>query len=159
MEKQNLLKDLAQTDGLTGQLNADTTRLCIQDRLQDKDPSETDFCILFDLDTFVHLSPDIISRVGGDGFGIYLVAIESEENTLPYCNSLPERVRFKLHTEGVAISLGASKVREKDTFATLFARVDQALSQAKHKGKNRIELVDSETPTGTGEAATDPRLQ
>lgn len=186
VEKQNLLKGLAQTDGLTGLLNAETTRLHIQDRLRDKNPSEADFCILFDLDDFKavndtfghltgdkvlktigsillqdhHLSPDIIGRVGGDEFCIYLVAITSEENTLSYCNSLLERVRFKLRTEGVTISLGGSKVREKDTFETLFGRVDQALYQAKHKGKNRIELVDSETPTGTGEAAaTAPRLQ
>lgn len=171
VEKQNLLKELAQKDGLTGLLNATTTRLRIEQRLQDKDPSETDFCIIFDLDDFKtindsngHLAgnkvlkavgsillqqynsnPKIVGRIGGDEFCAYLVAIASKETALSYCNTLLESIRFKLRTEGVTISLGLSQVRVNDTYETLFARVDDALYQAKSKGKNRIEIAGSET--------------
>lgn len=131
VEKLNHLEDLAQTDGLTGLLNATTTRLRIVQRLNAKKPSGIDFCILFDLDDFKtvndtngHLAgdrvlksvgnillqsnrskDDIIGRVGGDEFCIYLVAIGTEEAAFSYCTSLLERVRFKLHAEGVTISM------------------------------------------------------
>ena len=167
VERQDYLKELAQTDGLTGLLNATTTRLRIEQRLQHKKPAEDDFCILFDLDEFksindsnghlagdnvlktigsillqgYHSSNDILGRIGGDEFCVYLVAIASEEAALSFCAALMESVRFKLRSVGVTISIGASKVEENETYEELYARVDHALYKAKARGKNRLELA------------------
>ena len=164
VERQNHLEKLAQTDGLTGLLNADTTRLLMEDRLQQKDSSETDWCILFDIDDFKtindtkghlegdrvlknlgatllqgsHSTKDLIGRVGGDEFCIYLVAIRSEGEALDFCASLLETIRFKFRSDGVTISMGIAKVEATDTYETLYARVDNMMYQAKSKGKNRL---------------------
>lgn len=170
IEKLNHLQGLAQTDGLTGLLNAATTRLRIKERLKTRKSSEIDFCILFDLDDFKavndtsgHLAgdrvlttvgaillqgsrcpDDIIGRVGGDEFCIYLVGLASEEEGLSYCTALLDSVRFALHAQGVTISIGGSRVEEKDTYEMLYARVDHAMYQAKNRGKDRIQVFSSQ---------------
>ncbi len=169
-ERQNHLENLAKTDGLTGLLNADTTRSLIGQRLQQRDSSKTDYCILFDIDDFKtindskghlegdrvlkdlgtllvqgsHSEKDIIGRVGGDEFCIYLVAILTEEEALDYCNFLLESVRFTFRSEGVTISMGITKVENTDTYETLYARVDRMMYQAKSKGKNRVKVFSSQ---------------
>ncbi len=175
VKKQNHLKNLAQTDGLTSLFNAATTRSKIEERLQLRQSSEIDFCILVDLDEFKkindtkghlggnmvletlgklirqgnHTSKDIMGRVGGDEFCIYLVAIPDAETALTYCTSLLESVRFRLYKEGVTISMGVAEVEKGETYEALYARVDRALYQAKSKGRNRIEIADAgkETPS------------
>ena len=179
VERQDYLKKLAQTDGLTGVLNAATTRHRIEQRLQHKKPAEDDFCILFDLDEFksindsnghlagdnvlktigsillqgYHSSNDILGRIGGDEFCVYLVAIASEEAALSFCTALMESVRFKLRSVGVTISIGASKVEENETYEELYARVDHALYKAKARGKNRLELATLQTEADSDDQA------
>lgn len=168
---QNQLKDLAQTDGLTGLLNAATTRLKIESRLKNKDSSETDYCILFDIDDFKlvndtrgHLEGDrvlkslgsvllqgahsneiIIGRVGGDEFCIYHKAIAAEMDPLSYATALLEAVRLTFHEDGITISMGLSAVKPMDSYETLYARVDNAMYQAKSKGKNCVHVFPSPT--------------
>ncbi|HKL60229.1 MAG TPA: GGDEF domain-containing protein, partial [Sphaerochaeta sp.] len=152
-----------------------TTHHYIETRLQHKQSSETDYCILFDLDDFKsvndtmghlagnkvleaigdvllqsnHTHADIIGRVGGDEFCIYLVAVQSEKAALSYCASLLEAVRVRFSDDQVTISMGMARVAEKDTYETLYTRVDFAMYQAKSKGKNRLEIVDTQTNTRT----------
>ena len=175
IKKQHVLENLAKTDGLTGLLNATTTHHYVETRLQHKQSSETDYCILFDLDDFKsvndtmghlagnkvleaigdvllqsnHTHADIIGRVGGDEFCIYLVAVQSEKAALSYCASLLEAVRVRFSDDQVTISMGMARVAEKDTYETLYTRVDFAMYQAKSKGKNRLEIVDTQTNTRT----------
>lgn len=170
IEKQNHLRNLAQVDGLTGVLNAMTTRIQIENRLQERASSDNDFCILLDLDKFKQINDtqghmvgnkvleilanimlqskqtnnEIMGRVGGDEFCIYLVSIPDGESVLSYCTYLMEAIRFKLHVYGGTISMGVAKVEKDETYEELFARVDHALYQAKSKGKNRIEVANTQ---------------
>lgn len=166
-ERLNYLENLAQLDGLTGLLNAATTRRIIETRLEQKHLEEMDACILFDIDDFKavndklgHLagdkvlqalatimlenpcsSQDILGRIGGDEFCAYLVGIPSQEAALHYCTTLLEAVRTTLHTEGVTISLGFAMVVGLQTFEKLYTQVDQAMYRAKENGKDRIEVA------------------
>lgn len=165
--KQEYLTNLAQKDGLTKLFNAATIRMKIEKRLTQKPPEERDFCILFDLDDFKaindsggHLAGDrvlqtigkimrqtkystrdLLGRIGGDEFCIYVVAAPSYETVIAYCNSLIETIRSELSEEGVTVSLGVVEVKETETLEDVYARVDQALYNSKAKGKNRIELM------------------
>ncbi|MDD4220130.1 MAG: GGDEF domain-containing protein, partial [Sphaerochaetaceae bacterium] len=165
--KQKHLENLAQKDGLTDLLNASTTRHQIEKRLTQKLPEERDFCILFDLDDFKAVNDsgghlvgdrvlqtigeimlqtqsstlDILGRVGGDEFCIYLIDVPSYETVISYCTSLLEIVRSRLQEEGVTISLGVVEVQKGETYEELYTRVDNALYTSKANGKNRMEIM------------------
>ena len=165
--KQKHLENLAQKDGLTDLLNASTTRHQIEKRLTQKLPEERDFCILFDLDDFKAVNDsgghlvgdrvlqtigeimlqtqsstlDILGRVGGDEFCIYLIDVSSYETVISYCTSLLEIVRSRLQEEGVTISLGVVEVQKRETYEELYTRVDNALYTSKANGKNRMEIM------------------
>lgn len=160
--KQKHLENLAQKDGLTNLLNASTTRHQIEKHLTQKLPEERDFCILFDLDDFKAVNDsgghlvrdrvlqtigeimlqtqsstlDILGRVGGDEFCIYLINVSSYEAVISYCTSLIEIVRSRLQEKGVTISLGVVEVQKGEIYEELYTRVDNALYTSKANGKN-----------------------
>lgn len=90
---------------------------------------------------------DIIARYGGEEFIILL-----PKTTLKDASHVAERLRIKVedtkvHTpEGeirFTISLGVACLSEtEDTLDTLIKHADEALYQAKHNGRNRVELFD-----------------
>lgn len=87
---------------------------------------------------------DILLRLGGEEFGVLMPGVELEQ-----ARQLGELFRQRLDEHGLSVqgqplrlttSLGLGAFdRTRDTSAdTLFRRVDEALYQAKHLGRNRL---------------------
>ncbi|MBU2552407.1 MAG: diguanylate cyclase [Proteobacteria bacterium] len=89
---------------------------------------------------------DFIARYGGDEFTIIL-----PEAKLNVAVRIAEKVRaaiaeveFKLYRDKdlvvhVGLSMGVAEVRSGDDAASVFQRADQALYQAKEKGRNQVQ--------------------
>lgn len=84
---------------------------------------------------------DLLIRWGGEEFLILLLNTKIEE-----AGSFAERIRVGVEQEqfaaagSITISLGVAQLREGDSTDTLLKRVDNALYQAKQKGRNRVVL-------------------
>jgi diguanylate cyclase (GGDEF)-like protein len=164
---QQALNEMAMKDVLTGLCNRRHLTGVIETEMRQRMQSGQTFSlILFDVDHFKQinddyghdvgdeilieiarlakrLSPDIdhVGRWGGEEF--LLLGLDLE---LPSALGLAEVLRdevacFDFPTVGrVTVSVGVTLCREEDTEADLFKRADQALYQAKHNGRNRVEV-------------------
>ncbi len=94
---------------------------------------------------------DFLARYGGEEFVYILPETKSEQAALigGKLRKLIEAATFK-HADSeipVTISCGVATVIPGDeTSEELFARADAALYKAKERGRNRIEISESETP-------------
>lgn len=94
--------------------------------------------------------PDIIGRYGGEEFVIGLVECD-QDGAL----QIAERIRLKIaqdqfswerHVTAVTVSIGVAMVStDIDHVETFIARADQAMYQAKRRGRNRVELYNEES--------------
>lgn len=88
---------------------------------------------------------DLIGRVGGDEFVIFLKNIQSVENVKKYADELCEAVynaEYGLNKEiKISCSIGIAFVPEdgKD-YETLVEKADKKVYDAKAKGKNRFSI-------------------
>ncbi len=81
---------------------------------------------------------DILFRWGGDEFGI--IVRSNLENTMFLANRILEnatQIHWKENTS-VSLSIGVTEILGSDTKKHVFDRVDEALYQAKSKGKNQV---------------------
>jgi len=165
------LRELAETDDLTGLLNRRSGDLVIDQAIREATVDHTPFSVIMgDLDYFKrvndkygHLAGDRILvsvanllkvatrhgdhciRWGGEEFLILLPGC-----LLPVAKALADRVRAQI--EGlvdeeigqVTMSFGVGEWIKPETPDTLISRVDQALYQAKGAGRNRIAQAQSE---------------
>lgn len=85
---------------------------------------------------------DFVGRFGGEEFAILLPNC-SEENAFNYCEKLRKQIEGITITSpkgdiNITISLGVSQLHESDsTVATWLSKADDALYQAKEKGRNQ----------------------
>ena len=96
---------------------------------------------------------DIIGRVGGDEFMVFLKGISTEENILKEAAKVEtffkgfqagEYVKYKATASiGVAIY-----PQEGADFETLYKAADQGLYKAKKRGKNQLAFYRERTPEG-----------
>ncbi len=94
--------------------------------------------------------PDIIGRYGGEEFVIGLVECD-QAGAL----QIAERIRLKIaqhrflweqHATTVTVSIGIAMLSpDIDQVGTFIARADQAMYQAKRRGRNRVELYSEES--------------
>jgi diguanylate cyclase (GGDEF)-like protein len=83
---------------------------------------------------------DYFVRWGGEEF-----IILSSETQLDKAYALSERIRKKIesykfdNTGTVTVSFGVTEFREGDTAAVFIKRADNAMYEAKNKGRNRVE--------------------
>jgi len=169
-EKEELLKK-SQTDGLTNLYNAATTKELITERIKRKDINKTDAFILLDCDDFkdindtlghlagnqilkfigdslkaIFRSTDIIGRIGGDEFCVYIKDIPSDNFARQKCEQLIAYIKktFEKQSMNISISIGISPVGETDTYESAFMHADNALYEAKRRGKSQVFLFGHE---------------
>ncbi len=162
-EKEELILK-SQRDGLTGLYNATTAKERIIERLRSRG-DQLDAFLLMDCDkfkeindTYGHLtgnqilehlgrslklvfrSTDIIGRMGGDEFCVYIRDIPSHDFTQLKFQQLSSRIKNVIEDIDVSISAGVVLVRKAVAYDDLFEQADSALYQAKRMGGARMVL-------------------
>lgn len=159
-EKERLILE-SQTDGLTGLYNAAAIRELVSEGLAQRDGRKIDALLLVDLDDFKHVNDshghlagdqvleqfsqclkqtfrgtDLIGRVGGDEFVVYV-------RDVPSTDFIRERFRRLVHhmqavdTVPITISGGIVLVQKETPYDAVFQAADEALYQAKGNGRNQ----------------------
>ena len=86
---------------------------------------------------------DLISRYGGEEF-LIMMPDTNKADTLSFCQRLHLLIaEIKVGNRPVTASIGASLSTAKTTFTDLFAQADNAVYEAKERGKNRTQLYDN----------------
>lgn len=160
LRRQNaILVEKAERDGLTGLFNRATFVDLVERRLVPG--AETPVLLVFDVDEFKAINDrfghlrgdevlkevcakvagalresDVFGRLGGDEFAVFLTGLEG-----PQIAGLAERIRSGVETSSilsvpVTLSLGYV-ARPAGSFAELYHAADQALYEAKRRGKNQ----------------------
>ncbi|NMA67673.1 MAG: GGDEF domain-containing protein, partial [Clostridiaceae bacterium] len=158
-EKEELLIK-SQIDELTGLNNAATTKELIIERIELKQDHVTDAFILIDCDNFKEINDthghlvgnqvlehiammmkqtyrktDILGRVGGDEFCIYMKEIPSVTFVQKKSQKLSDLIRTTIDKMSFSISMGIVLICKKEPYEVIFKKADTALYQAKSKGK------------------------
>ncbi len=91
---------------------------------------------------------DYVARFGGEEFLLVLV-----QSSLPQALLVAERMRTQVENEEfkvaegeiirVTVSLGVAQYEPKESIDAMLARADQALYEAKRKGRNRLQPAPS----------------
>lgn len=169
-KSQNLLEK-ATKDSLTGMCNKSITQERIQDYIESH-PNEVSAMLIVDIDNFKivndtkgHLygdallssiaktlkeqfrTSDILGRIGGDEFMIFIKDIKTIEKTIESAKRVLENIKkIKLsQNDGnlISCSIGVSLYPNGGLdFKTLYQNADYALYQAKNDGKNQFALYD-----------------
>ncbi len=166
------LQEKAEQDALTGLLNREAAQQRISSALLKHDQRLLSALLMIDLDnfktvndTYGHLygdavltrvaaeikklfrNNDVISRIGGDEFMVFLNGIPDDNLVKSRCGLLVENLRgmFKEMMPGAPIScsIGAALYPvHGTTYVDLYQKADKALYYSKSQGKNGYSIYD-----------------
>ena len=166
------LKRQAERDSLTKLLNKASCQQAVNTWLEECQPGSRAALMILDMDNFKlindthgHLygdavltqvsstlrslfrSDDLIGRIGGDEFLIFMKDIPSRELVGERCQLLVDTISLQLSRLmpglPVSVSIGAALLPSHgQSYNDLFRNADTALYSAKHKGKNQYRLYD-----------------
>lgn len=164
VEKEELLAK-SQLDGLTGLYNAETTKELIVERMKNKDNKKIDAFILIDCDDFKDINDslghlagnqmlehigeslrgsfrntDVMGRVGGDEFCVYIEDIPSVGFVQQKCQQLITLISETNEGFKATVTIGIALVHGKDTYENVFKKADNALYQGKRNGKVQVVI-------------------
>lgn len=93
---------------------------------------------------------DIIGRLGGDEFTVFLTSIRQKEDMMKKASELVENIGKLQEEEGfpfpVSCSVGvAPGVKGKDDLPIMYKKADLALYEAKNAGKNRYQIYEEDS--------------
>lgn len=162
------LAQLSITDTLTGLYNRNRFDSALRDAFSAAHRYRTPAClVMIDIDHFKRVNDrqghlvgdallkefaqqlqqgirdtDICARWGGEEFTVMLHHTELT-GAIKLAENLLQRIRDTRFSHGnrLTASLGVTQLGDADTPESLVSRVDQALYQAKNKGRDRIEVV------------------
>lgn len=157
----------SQIDGLTGLYNATTAKELISEHLRNRDSRQTAALLLMDCDKFkdindgfghlygnrvleqigqslrlIFRNTDIIGRVGGDEFCVYMSNIPSTAFIQNKCRQLSRLVNKGLDEVTVSLSFGISLTEGEARYDNLFDAADSALYQAKRRGGGQLVIYE-----------------
>lgn len=170
----------AQIDGLTHVYNSGTVRRLLSDTMTDFNEDNLGAFLILDIDNFKKFNDiyghqvgdlvlrivarvlkeqlrvdDVIGRLGGDEFCAYLPGLSSIGFLSTLCERLNKGVTETAAAEGVetpvTISIGATMLHTFDDFLTAYDRADQALYEAKEKGRNGYVAKEGRTEKKTSD--------
>lgn len=167
-EKQELIRR-SQIDGLSGLYNASTAKRLISERMASVPPGVIDALVVIDCDNFKEINDthghlegdmslleiseslrrsfrktDIIGRIGGDEFCVYMLDVPAQEFAAAKCRQLMDLVKESSIEHQLTVSIGISLLDGEETYDELFAKADQALYDAKRRGRNQIQFYEEE---------------
>ncbi|MFY9297319.1 MAG: GGDEF domain-containing protein [Caldicoprobacterales bacterium] len=150
----------SKVDDLTGLYNADTAREHIIERMENIKPDTTDVFLLMDCDNFQDINEthgriigdkvlehlgnilkksfrktDIIGRMGGDEFCVYMKDMSSIEIVEQKCRKINDDLKKALTNVDASVSFGVTLVQHEDTYENVYERAERALYEAKQKRK------------------------
>lgn len=173
-QSQRLLEEMAERDALTKLLNKAACRKRAEEYLSRYSQNTQSAVLMIDLDNFKavndrfgHLfgdsvltavareieklfrAQDVLGRVGGDEFLVMMRGVADRQLVIQRCQMLLRAMTNLLHNTKmelpVSCSIGVALSPEHGTtYAELFRKADQALYQAKARGKNGYRIYDSE---------------
>lgn len=167
-EREQLISK-SQLDGLTGLYNALTTKEAVIKSISSKDAGKTDAFLIMDCDCFKEINDiyghlmgdrmlenignglrstfrqsDIIGRIGGDEFCVYMHDIPSVEFVRLRCKLLANNIRELTKEFPVDISIGIVELKEPIPYESLFKQADDALYIAKGNGGAQTVIYNKE---------------
>lgn len=172
-EKQTLLK-LAQRDALTGIYNKSATNTLVARRMDAYDFTILQALFIIDIDyfkavndTYGHIagdnllsavaaqlkrhvrSSDVVGRIGGDEFLVYLSEVESKDSALWKAQTLHTALGLLTPEEGappITSSIGIAVFPHSTVaYLDLYRYADAALYLCKERGRNGVTLYDKNT--------------
>lgn len=171
VREKDILINKSRLDGLTGLYNAAAARELIIKSIAKKARNKTDAFIIIDCDNFKSINDtyghlkgdqvlksigesikrafrqtDILGRVGGDEFCVYLHDIPEEDFVREKCRQLDVLIQDKNEGFPVSISAGIAFLKGQDTYEELFNKADAALYIAKRSGGGQISIHSENDP-------------
>ncbi len=174
------LKERAERDSLTKLLNKQSTQQLVTEYLNAQDANQLSALLILDLDNFKtvndsygHLygdavltqvggclrslfrANDIIGRIGGDEFLVFLKDLPDTDIVKDRCDLLLASLnkllaRLMPDLKKVSCSIGAAiSPTHASNYADLFQRADEALYGAKKRGKNRYKIYSLRDKLGS----------
>lgn len=164
--EKRLLIEKSRLDAMTGLYNSEYFKRIASEMIEAKEKSERGFLIILDIDKFkdindkyghpagddvittlalilkkIFRTSDIIGRMGGDEFCVYMHGSLSTEIPRKKILLLQKQLESEdslTSKYGVTISAGIIEVNPEETFNFLYERVDKALYKAKENGRNDL---------------------
>lgn len=167
-EKMRLL-DKAQRDSLTNIFNAASIREMATKNLDDLSHNERGALLILDIDHFKEINDnyghligdkmliavanilaksfeecDIVGRLGGDEFSIYVKSVEDMESLVEKCNILYDIIHgIKLpNGKSISVSMGGVMSKQGQTYDDIYKMADDALYNSKKQGRNCFKIVE-----------------
>jgi len=170
------LKEQAERDPLTKLFNKASTQLLISEYLSMRDPDTMAAMLILDLDNFKQIndnyghlygdtilsqvsstlkrhlrSQDIIGRIGGDAFLVFMCDIPNAELVNARCERLLQAFHDLMAQNAPGLntscSIGVSLVPyHGSSYTELFRHADEALYLSKNRGKRTYTIYDPSVP-------------
>lgn len=172
-EAKRILFEKTQLDPLTGIYNREACERLVKEYLEVKPSYLCAVLIIIDIDHFKQVNDkfghkvgdnllvefssvlhqffahkDIVSRLGGDEFIIFMTDIEQQDITKiqekleELCTLMHRKVEYNGDTQDISLSIGAVITKEDKDFNTLYMMADEMLYEVKRNGRNGFKIKD-----------------